>query len=125
MQVASEFGQEGDNLAGDVTGDGIVYLFDLVTVGSHFGETIAAAPSLIDFGQMAKDLSIPDYEQVHHAIIELEAMVNPPQGAKIALAVLRAWLMSADTRVVETKVLSNYPNPFNPNGTDLTEKWLK
>ena len=38
--------------------------------------------------------------------------------AQFALEFLRAWLASAGKIVTETKVLSNYPNPFNP------ETWI-
>jgi hypothetical protein len=44
--VGSQFGQSGDNLSGDVNSDGVVNVFDLVLVGSHFGESTAASPSI-------------------------------------------------------------------------------
>lgn len=45
VRVGSQFGQSGDHLSGDVNGDGTVDVLDLVLVCSHFGEsTVAAAP---------------------------------------------------------------------------------
>ena len=47
--VGSKFGQSGNGLTSDVNGDGTVNIFDLVLVGSHFGESsIVVAPPSIE-----------------------------------------------------------------------------
>ncbi|MCZ6677549.1 MAG: T9SS type A sorting domain-containing protein, partial [Candidatus Poribacteria bacterium] len=46
--VGSNFGQSGPGVRGDVDGNGVVDIFDLVQVGSHFGEsTTPGAPPLM------------------------------------------------------------------------------
>ena len=108
--VASEFGLEGD-LSGDVNGDGTVDLFDLDRVASHFGETaVGAAPLGVEVALNQSP------ERVRHALAELEAMEKRSPGVEMAIDFLRGWL--ANPPVTETKLLPNYPNPFNP------ETWI-
>ena len=106
--VGSHFGQTGIGLTGDVNGDGTVNILDLVVVGSHFGETATAAPKAF----------VPSAPQtqaaIQRALTELEAMDNPPDGALVAIKFLRTWLSGANQRIRETELLQNYPNPFNP-----------
>ena len=49
------------------------------------------------------------------ALNELEAMPNKSHGVQIAIELLRHYLSIADRNVQETKLLPNYPNPFNPD----------
>ena len=114
--VGSQFGQSSVALSGDVNRDGTVNVFDLVLVGSHFGEsTVPTAPSP-NTQQMSQPAA--NREQIRHAVAALAGMVDPPRGAEIAAAFLRAWLANGGLIVPETKLLPNYPNPFNP------ETWL-
>ena len=114
--VGGQFGQSGADLTGDVNDDGTVNVFDLVLVGSHFGEsTVAAAPALV---KQNVSQPIPNAEQIRRALAELEAMPQLSRGAEVARDFLRAWLTQATAVVTETKLLANYPSPFNP------ETWI-
>ena len=45
----------------------------------------------------------------------VEAMPNKSHGVQIAIELLQHYLSTADQNVRETKLLPNYPNPFNPD----------
>ena len=95
----------------DVNEDGKVDIFDLVGVASHFGEsTIPAAMS-------AMGLSMSNREQLLGLLATLEGTEHPRHGTHIVVDFLHS-LLGAGAIVIETKVLANYPNPFNP------ETWI-
>ena len=52
------------------------------------------------------------------ALASLELVTSSSHGAHIARDLLKAWLSRLDLPVTETKLLPNYPNPFNP------ETWI-
>lgn len=98
--VGKHFGEEGDEIVGDVNRDGKVDIFDLVLVGKHFGEEIAAP-------------SIHNISLLQRIYDTLKTVPNPNQNLKLALIELEKLLVPE-----ETKLLNNYPNPFNP------ETWI-
>ena len=115
--VASSFGEESSsNSLADTNKDGVVNLLDLVFVAEHFTQD-AAAPSQLDLIK-----SIPSTAKeiiaAQRALSELEAMPNKSQPVQLAIELLRHYLSIANQRVEETKLLPNYPNPFNP------ETWI-
>ena len=115
--VAGSFGQKPpSNPRTDVNNDGQVNILDLVFVAEHLSQN-AAAPS-----QLALIKSIPSSTKeviaAQRALTELEAMPNKSRGVQIAIELLRHYLSIADQNVKETKLLPNYPNPFNP------ETWI-
>ncbi len=118
VQAASQFGQVGINLSGDVNGDGKVDESDLGHIGSRLGET-AAAPSLC-FNHSAPTVSYRSskVKRQFQALTALESLETPSRGAHIARDLLRVWLSRMEPSVTETKLLPNYPNPFNP------ETWI-
>ena len=104
------------HLQADVNGDGVVNVLDLISVAEQLSQN-AAAPS-----QMNPIKSIPSNSKeiiaTHHALNELEAIPNKSQPVQLAIELLRHYLSSADQYVQKTKLLPNYPNPFNP------ETWI-
>ena len=112
--VASSFGEQPpSNPLADTNKDGAVNILDLVFVAEHLGQN-AAAPS-----QLALIKSIPSSAKeviaAQRALNELEAIPNKSHNVQIAIELLRHYLAIADRNVQKTKLLPNYPNPFNPD----------
>ncbi len=117
ITVAQSLGQQPpSNPLADTNKDGAVNILDLVFVAEHLSQN-AAAPS-----QLALIKSIPSTAKeviaAQRALTELEAIPNKSHGVQIAIELLRHYLSIADQNVRETKLLPNYPNPFNP------ETWI-
>ncbi len=113
--VASQFGRSGIGLNGDVNGDGVVNVFDLVLIGSHFGKSTVAAAPPFDFANLT---SPEEFIAIQRALAALEAMPEKSYGVEIAIKFLYMWLANMNPIVTQTKLLPNYPNPFNP------ETWI-
>ena len=112
--VAQNFGQKPpSNPRTDVNSDGQVNVLDLVFVAEHLNQN-AAAPL-----QLALVKSVPvtakEIIAAQRALSELEAIPNKSQSVQLAIELLRHYLSIANERVKETKLLPNYPNPFNPD----------
>ena len=107
--VAGQLGQTGTNAA-DVNGDGQVNIQDLVLVAGALG-TSAAAPSL--FSQSVSALTAAEVKQwlsqAQHLPLTDAASLRGIQFLQDLLATLTPK---------ETALLPNYPNPFNP------ETWM-
>ena len=110
VSVASQFGKQGQNIAADVNGDGVVNILDLVFVAGMFaGEAAAPSPQ----------------RQVPEAItaVEIQQWLTNAKAFEIrdpimerGVAVLQQLL--AALTPTETELLANYPNPLNP------ETWI-
>ena len=101
----------------DVNKDGQVDILDLVSVAERLGEKVAAAPSQMDIAKGTPS-STKNVIVVRRALNELEAIPEKSHSIEVTLQFLRAWLANANQGVRETRLLPNYPNPFNP------ETWI-
>ena len=112
--VASSFGEQPpSNPLADTNKDGVVNLLDLVFVADHLSQN-AAAPAQLD---LIKSIPSTTKEVIaaQRALTELEVIPNKSHGVRLAIELLRHYLSVANERVEETKLLPNYPNPFNPD----------
>ena len=108
--VASELGNTGANLVVDVNQDGVVNILDLILVAGMF-EGAAAAPSAQS--QVPETLTAVE---VQGWLTDARALEVRDSTVKRGFVVLEQLLVSLTPR--ETKLLANYPNPFNP------ETWI-
>ena len=116
--VGQSLGQKPpSNLNADVNKDGQVNILDLVLVAEQLGKNVAAAPSHVDIAK-SSTFSPKDLIALQRALDELEAVLEKSHSVEIAIQFLHAWLANANQNVTETKLLPNYPNPFNP------ETWI-
>ena len=118
ISVAQNLGQKPpSNPRVDVNKDGQVNILDLVSVAERLGEKVAAAPSQMN---LIKDTpaSSEDVIVVRRALNELETVPEKSHNVETTIQFLHAWLANANQEVRETRLLPNYPNPFNP------ETWI-
>ena len=109
VSVASQFGQMGQNDA-DVNGDGVVNILDLVTVAGAFGNT-AAAPAA-----HPQALAMLTAADVEGWLTQAQQMGLTDPAYLRGIAMLKQLLVVLTPK--ETELLPNYPNPFNP------ETWI-
>ena len=109
VHVANNFGKADP----DLNGDGVVNILDLTFVAKHLSQN-AAAPSQLTLIESISSTA-KEVIAVQRALTELEAIPNKSHGVQIAIELLRHYLSIADPNVQETKLLSNYPNPCNPD----------
>ena len=119
--VASNFGKtiKGTRQRNpDVNRDGIVNVTDLLLVASLL-QDVPAAPALHAQGRHA--LTTADLQKwIHQAKsqnIQTDALSSHPDKIKKGIVVLEQ-LLATLTIPTETRLLANYPNPFNP------ETWI-
>ena len=116
--VAQNLGQKPpSNPRVDANKDGQVNILDLVFIAELLGEKVAAAPSQVDI--IISTASSPkEIITVQRALRELEEIPEKSPNLRITIQFLRFWLENVNQNVTTTKLLPNYPNPFNP------ETWI-
>ena len=108
--VASNLGKTGENVA-DVNGDGVVNVQDLVLVAGKFGD-VAAAPAA-----WRKTLNgTLTRREVQQWLAEARQSAYTDPVSQRGVLFLEALLAALTPK--ETALLANYPNPFNP------ETWI-
>ena len=108
VSVGAQFGKRGQNLATDVNRDGVIDVRDLVLVAGMFGDA-AAAPS-------AQSQTTLTAAEVQGWLTNMRSLEIKGPIMKRGILVLEQLLISLTP--TETKLLPNYPNPFNP------ETWI-
>ena len=107
--VASNFGEAGQNVA-DVNGDGVVNIADLVLVAGALGNAAAAPLLYPDALEMLTAADVGEWlSQAQHANL---TDATSQRGILMLQHLLTALIPK------ETSLLPNYPNPFNP------ETWI-
>ena len=107
--IARRFGQSGPNTA-DVDGDGVVSILDLIKVAGALNQ-VAAAPSL-----HSAALPMLTAADIREWLIQARGLNLT--DAELQKGILLLEQLLAVLIPKETELLSNYPNPFNP------ETWI-
>ena len=107
--VGLSFGKTGQDAA-DINGDGVVNIGDLVLVAGALGD-VAAAPAAY-----AASMEPFTAQEVRQWLIEARLSGENSLAYRRGLLMLEQFLMALIPK--ETSLLPNYPNPFNP------ETWI-
>ncbi|MDA1191453.1 MAG: PKD domain-containing protein, partial [Candidatus Poribacteria bacterium] len=108
VRVARVFGT--NDPLGDVNGDGVVNLVDLVLIASKFGQRVTAAPARL------ASMDAVSAAELHRWIADAEPLNDGSAAFRRGMSVLRS--LARAITPTETRLLANYPNPFNP------ETWI-
>ena len=108
--VASQFGQVGNSNTADVNGDGVINIADILLVAAALANE-NAAPSIYSNSDKVLDAAV-----VEQWLMQAQHVNTNIPKFQTGITVLK-YLLAALTPE-KTMLLSNYPNPFNP------ETWI-
>ena len=108
--VAGQIGQRGENSA-DVNGDNVVNIADLVLVAGALGDA-AAAPAVWN----QKHIEMLSTVDVQAWLTDAQQLNLTDTTSQRGILYLKQLLTALTPK--ETQLLANYPNPFNP------ETWI-
>ena len=108
--VASQFGQSGAENAADINGDGVVDIADILLVAGAL-ETDNGAPAAY-----SPSIGLLTAAAVETWLIQAQQVNDKGAVFRRGIAVLQRLLAVLPPK--ETRLLPNYPNPFNP------ETWI-
>ena len=118
--VKAALGQSGDGIVNprtDINGDGTVDNSDLRLVTNNFDDEVErAAPSIVGEDLDITMLRTLDRASLQAHLEELRAESDGSVKYQRAIALIAAFLAARRPEV--TRLLANYPNPFNP------ETWI-
>ena len=107
----------GTNIYPDVNHDGAVDLIDLLLVAAHIGSD-TAAPALAKNSIEISNLTAQKLGQWIQLAKQLDVEIPNLQTGISILERLLTLLNGVETSHITTAVMTNYPNPFNP------ETWI-
>ncbi len=100
----------------DVNKDGKVNILDLLLVAAHFGESVEARSPRPDSPLTRAGISTEHFDLVEHWLTEAHLATDGSRAFQEGIAALERLMNTAVP--LETALLPNYPNPFNP------ETWI-
>jgi len=112
--IARDFGKTaGLKPRTDINGDGLINIIDLILVAQHMGESTASgAPSMLAMDDIEGLDPVTIQRWIEQAQVEDDGSVAFREGITYLQSLLAVLIPE------ETALLSNYPNPFNP------ETWI-
>ena len=122
MQVAQYLGKDASvTPQADVDSDGMIGILDLIAVAQHIGETTASAPPLITNRGIDMNSVMIDSKELIPAMIRgwiTQAQIENDGSIVFRKGIANLQRLLTSLMPEKTKLLANYPNPFNP------ETWL-
>ncbi len=122
LHVAQYLREEASvNPQSDVDGDGMIGILDLIAVAQHINDSTSAAPTMITNQGVEMNPTLVNSSELTPELIHAwitEAMLKNDGATVFRKAIANLQRLLASLTPEKTKLLANYPNPFNP------ETWI-